>query len=141
MVYSRDTSNSLPRWDGPAQRDVTRQSLAHEVAALGKRLIDAAEIAQTPEDLPDEYDWESGALITPPAEAASLWDREHLLQLEKLMIAIRGAQEEFELRTRIIAEYAMREGMPQRSVAAALGLSTNTVNRWAKTPIADKYYV
>lgn len=129
-----------PVWQGPAQHDVTRGSLAGEFADLGRALIAAAERAQRLEDLPEPVDHVTGEAVSIEPESRSLWKREHLLELEKFMVTIRDTNERLDTVTRVLAEYSLREGISQRRVASALGLSTNTINRWAREPIADQIY-
>ena len=57
---------------------------------------------------------------------------------QRLRAALRvtgAAVADLEYWSRVLVEFASRAGTPQREIATALGISTNTVNRWVREPI------
>lgn len=57
---------------------------------------------------------------------------------QRLRAALRvtgAAVTDLEYWSRVLVEYASRAGVPQREIATALRVSTNTVNRWVREPV------
>ncbi len=57
---------------------------------------------------------------------------------QRLRAALRvtgAAVADLEYWSRVLVEFASRAGVPQREIATALGISTNTVNRWVREPL------
>lgn len=57
---------------------------------------------------------------------------------DRLRAALRTAgtaRDDLDYWTRVLAEVAIRDGLPKQQIARALGVTTQTIRRWAEDPL------
>jgi DNA-binding transcriptional regulator YiaG len=63
-------------------------------------------------------------------------ERELETRLQRTLLGMQSFRRNYDYWERAIAEYALKNGMTQRTAARLLGVSTATINRWAQHPVS-----
>lgn len=123
-------------WEVLQVDEIELRNIGDSFVRIADDLRAAGELIKSAPIKPTGVDPKSGNETIFTEEDVAKWGNDSTYQAEELLTALKKVRRNWAYWERVAAEYAMKElGMTQRRVAAALGVSTATVNKWSQNPV------
>lgn len=105
--------------------------IGDQLRALGEQLSAIGKHGESQNFRGLEKAWE----ITGDEEEARMLEEAYSTALRQTLIGLSQFRRSYDYWERLIAEYALKQGLSQRQAAGLLGVAVSTINRWAQHPL------